>query len=73
MPETPEPPEPPSMAEMARTAGQIEPGDPVAALREHCHRFVMNANITQDARSHALTKLDEMVFWLRSGGVGQKP
>ena len=64
-----------SLAELAAHADQLGDGrprtpdvvDPVVALREHCKAFIDGANLTVDARGHALTKLSEMVFWLQTG------
>lgn len=41
--------------------------DPVTDLREHCKAFITAAMLLSPYRGHALAKMDEMIFWIRSG------
>lgn len=55
-----------SAQELVAEGGYQKPYDAVAALREQCKHFITSAVLSVDARAHALTKLEEMIFWLRA-------
>jgi hypothetical protein len=50
-----------------RVRAAVDLDDPITQLREQCKRFIEGANLTSHARMMALPKLDEMIFWIRSG------
>lgn len=57
-----------STAELAQAGGApLDLADPIEGLRQRCKAFIENANMTSHARSMALPKLEEMIFWIRAG------
>ena len=45
---------------------QVAPEE-IDALRAHCRAFIERAHLSQHTRAMALPKMDEMIFWIRSG------
>ena len=41
----------------------------IMAMRQQMRQFLDDAKLSSTARSMALTKLDEMIFWIRSGNL----
>ena len=41
----------------------------IDGLRRDVRQFIDSAKVSTTARSMALTKLDEMIFWIRSGNL----
>jgi hypothetical protein len=39
----------------------------IDAWREQCRAFIESANLSHHARSMAIPKMDEMIFWIRAG------
>ena len=64
-------PEQVTIDQQAQVAGRVradvDGSDPITALREHCLRFIEGANLPQHQRMMAIPKMDEMIFWIRSG------
>lgn len=64
-------PETVSVAEQAAEAGRVEAGhqDAVDALRVHCQHWITAHNdaLKTHNKLMALSKLEEMIFWLRAG------
>jgi hypothetical protein len=41
--------------------------DDIDALRDYLKKFIEAANMSQHTRSMSLSKMQELVFWLRAG------
>jgi hypothetical protein len=57
-----------SIAGQAEAAGRVRANlDPIASLKEHALMVIDDANLTSHARMMALPKLEELIFWIKSG------